>query len=490
MKNLACVLSFIMLALLLTGIGAEAWADNGKIPITTASAEARALFLQGRDLQDKFKFPESRTFFEQATALDSNFALAYRDLANSQTSTKQYLDCLAKAVSLVDKASECERLWILADEAAAQTDLAKQREYLGRLVKSCAGDERAHNALAVYYWARQYYDSSAAELVRATELAPAFLTSWNMLGYARRNLNDFRGAEQAFLKYIELNPQDANPYDSYAELLLKEGRYDDAVIRYREALRVDTTFNISRFNMAAPLLYAGKHAEALQELQQMLNKARSDGDRQTANFGIAVVYLDQGKYDEALAALNANGVLSAKINDAAQMSQNAFNIGTLQLEFGRNDDALASFQRSVQIIQGSSLAPTLKAFIERNAGYGEARAALQKRDIVRAKTLAETFANSVKAAGNVDEVLTVHELNGIIALDEKQYGKAVDELKQASLLDAGNLYRLALAYEGLGDRAKAKENMSAAVHINSLLNLNDVAVRQKAMALAAEWSKK
>ena len=39
---------------------------------------------------------------------------------------------------------------------------------------------------------------------------------------------NYADAEKAFQKYIELIPKDPNPYDSYAELLLKMGRFDDS----------------------------------------------------------------------------------------------------------------------------------------------------------------------------------------------------------------------------------------------------------------------
>jgi cytochrome c-type biogenesis protein CcmH/NrfG len=46
------------------------------------------------------------------------------------------------------------------------------------------------------------------------------------MGYAYSDKNDFNKAEEAFKKYISLLPDSPNPYDSYAELLLKNGRYD------------------------------------------------------------------------------------------------------------------------------------------------------------------------------------------------------------------------------------------------------------------------
>ncbi len=489
MKYLGGVLMLVGVWGLAVGLIA-AEGEVGKIPITTASEDARHLYLQGMDLQDRFKFFDSRGLFEQAVKLDPNFALAYRGLAFSQTSAKDFQDCLALAADAAEHASECERLWIGADEAASQADFPKQREKLGQLIAKCPDDERAHNSFAVYYWGRQYYDSAAAELQRAVDINPSFIPAWNMLGYARRNLNDYPGAEQAFLKYIELNPTDANPYDSYAELLLKEGRFEEAITRYREALKVDSTFNASRFNLASPLVYLGRHEEARRELQELLARARNDGERQTAHFGMAMTYFDEGNYDAALKELQANGEIAAKNDDIAQLAGNAITIGMLQWQFEYNEDAIVSFKRAVEIVEGSKLAPTQIAATERAALYGEALIALQRDDLTKAKTLIDSYASLANAAGTVDVMRQLHELNGRLALAKKQYDKAAEELSQANLQRADLLYKLALAQKELGEHQKALANMTTAAQINSLLNMNDLSAWRKAKLLADDWGKR
>jgi len=48
--------------------------DTGKIPVTTASEEARKEFLQGRDLSEKLLIQDSIQHFDKAVSLDPNFA--------------------------------------------------------------------------------------------------------------------------------------------------------------------------------------------------------------------------------------------------------------------------------------------------------------------------------------------------------------------------------------------------------------------------------
>ena len=67
----------------------------------------------------------------------------------------------------------------------------------------------------------------------------------------------------------------------------------------------------------------------------------------------------------------------------------------------------------------------------------------------------------------------------MIALAEKDYDKAIAELQQANQQNPQDLYRLAQAYQGKGDNAKAKEFYAKAAGFNSLPQLNYAFVRVK-----------
>ena len=490
MVALSRALIFGLIAVILLGTAFAQPPMTGKIPITTSSEDARQLFIQGRDLAENFRNVEARAAFEQAVAKDPNFALAYWGLALVQPNTKLFRESMSKAVSLVGTISECERNLIMASQAAGEVNLADQRKFLGQLAAHCPQDERSHMNFALYFFGRQYYDSAATELQTATTLAPSFTAAWNMLGYAHRNAGDMTKAEQAFQKYVELDPKNANAHDSYAELLLKQGRYDEAVRHYREALAVDSTFALSHFNMAAPLVYQGKYDEARRELNIMRAHARDDGQRQTAYFGLAMVALDQGKLDDAVVSIQLSDGIDKKNNDVAQQAQNAIIIGLIRIEQSKFADALTQFQRVVDLTKNTDLAPTFKALMERARLYGEARVAAREGDPAKAKQLADSFAEKARATGSIDDLRGTHELYGVLALDAKQYATAVDELKQANQQDAQNLYRLAVAYEGAGNHAEAVKAIKAAVTYNGLLNLNNVIMRRKTMELAARWGGK
>src|SRR5262249_27729107 len=104
-------------------------AGGGKIPITTSSAEAKSEFLQGRDLAEKLRVTDSIQHYEKAVSLDPSFATAELNLATSAPTGREFFDHLNKAVSLADKASNGERLLILATQAGAHNDPLQQQEY-------------------------------------------------------------------------------------------------------------------------------------------------------------------------------------------------------------------------------------------------------------------------------------------------------------------------------------------------------------------------
>jgi tetratricopeptide (TPR) repeat protein len=450
---------------------------GGKLPVTTTSEEARKEFMQGRDLAEKLLVQDSIQHFDKAISLDPNFALAELNRAQVSPTGNEFFEHLKKAVSLADKASSGERLLILANEAGANGNVAKQKELLDQLVAAYPNDERAQFSLGGYYFGQQDFPQAIEHYKKATELSPTYSTAFNILGYAYRQNADYPNAEQAFKKYIELIPNDPNPYDSYAELLLKMGRFDEAIAQYQKALAIDANFINSHQGIAAALMYQGKAAEAAAELQKITDKARSDAERRTALFALTVVDVDSGKLDQALTDLDKQYALGEKTNDVAAMTADLQFKGNIMLEMGKPDEAMALFERSLKLTTDSDLSQEIKANATNFQHYNLARVAIAKKDLATAKTETEAFRSGTK---NPLQTKQVHELLGMIALEAKDYDAALAELQQANQQNPYDLYRQCQAYQGKGDAAKAKEFCTKAATFNSLPQLNLAFVRTKA----------
>ena len=453
---------------------------EGKIPVTTSSEEARKAFLEGRDLNEKLLVQDSIQHFDKAISLDPNFALAELNRANVSPTGTEFFDHLKKAVSLADKASNGERLLILATEAGANGNAAKQKELLDQLVAAYPNDERAHFNMGGYHFAQQDMPKAIEHYKKATELAPTYSTAFNILGYAYRQNADYANSETAFKKYIELIPNDPNPYDSYAELLLKMGRFDESITQYRKALAIDPNFINSHQGIASALMYQGKADEAAAELQKISDKARSDAERRTALFGLTVVNIDSGKMDKALEEVDKQYALGEKTNDVPAMTGDLQLKGNIMLEMGKADEAKALFERSLKMTEASTLSQEIKDNARLFHHYNLARVALAKKDVATAKTEAEAFRKGTESLKNPFQTKQAHELLGMIALEEKNYDAAITELLQANQQNPYDLYRLCQAYQGKNDGAKAKEFCTKAATFNSLPQLNLAFIRTKA----------
>jgi tetratricopeptide (TPR) repeat protein len=455
-------------------------ASEGKIPITTKSDEARQEFLQGQNLSDRLLAQDSLQHFDKAIALDPDFASAALARANSSPTTNEFFEYQQKATALADKVSEGERLMILANQAGANAEVVKQKDYLEKLVNAYPNDERAQLTAGNFYFGQQQIEEAIAHYKKATEVAPNFSPVYNILGYAYRQRGDYPAAEQAFKKYVELIPNDPNPYDSYAELLLKMGRFDESIEQYRKALSVDPNFTPSRFGIAANLMYKNQPDQALAQLQEMADKARNDGELRTAYFGMAVVNSDRGQFDKALQAMDKEYAVAEKKNDVASMAADLQAKGNILMAAQKYDEAAKQFDRSLQLTEDSSLSQEIKDNAKLQHHFNQGLLALAKKDYAAAKAHAETYREGAEASHGSFRIQQAHELAGRIALAQKDYDTAIAELQQANQQDPSILYRMSQAYQAKGDQTQAHDFLQKAADFNSLPQLNYAFVRAKA----------
>jgi len=473
--------SAVAFALLFSALSAE----EGKMPVTSSSETALENYWKGIDLTDKLRFPDARPFFEKAVAEDPDFAVAYLNLAFTAASSKGFFENLEKAKNVMDKASEAERMWILGVEAGAVGNPQKQFELYKKLVKRYPNDERARDLLAVYYFGQQEYELAVDQFNIAVKVAPEYSQPYNMLGYSNRFLKKYDEAEKAFQKYIELIPDDPNPYDSYAEFLMKVGRYDESIVQYRKALKFDPTFASAYVGIATNNNFLGKYDAARKSAQNLYDNAVNDGQRRFAHFTKAVSYVDEGDLDKAISEFEKQMVFAKKINDAGDISGDLFLIGNLFLEKGKPDAALANYKLAMDIVQESDLSDEFKKNNRLGFLFNECRAALKMGDLAKAKSNQEKYAAQAEANQSRFQIWAAHQLAGMIALEEKDYETAVAEFEQSNLQNTYNLYRLALAYKGTGDKENAKKTCEELVKYNQLSSINYGLVRHKAKKMLA-----
>jgi len=460
--------------------------DDSKMPITTKSEEALQLFLKGRDLSERLRNQEAVEYFERAVEADPDFAMAHMFLAFSQPSAKQFFASFNRCRALADRLSEGEQLVIRGFEAGAiYGDPVQQRRYYQRLVEAFPRDERVLSLLAGNYFNQQEWDDAVELYMRAADVNPDYSPAYNQMGYAYRSLGDFEKAETAFKRYIELIPDDPNPYDSYAELLLKMGRYEESIAYYERALTVNPQFSFSRLGISANRIMQEDYDAALEQLQTMYDSAADNGRRRQALYGKAVCYVDMGDFAAAHEQLRKAYVVDSADNDWPQMAADLGTMTRLYVEQGNLDEAASKTEQAVNVITDSDLSSGVKGQARINYILNLARIAIAQKDWGKSEELIAQYREKVDVARNPVQIRNAHELAGKLALGREQWDEAIREFDEANQQDPEILYLAAQAWEGKGEQARAEQSYQAALNFRSVGSLSYALVRLKSRLRSA-----
>ncbi|HEQ98457.1 MAG TPA: tetratricopeptide repeat protein [candidate division Zixibacteria bacterium] len=459
--------------------------EEGKIPITTNSDAALQEFLKGRDLFEQLRVQESRQFFKNAVAEDPEFALAHLYLGQSLPTATGFFEELNRAVALKDNVSEGERFWILGLQAGSNGDVVQQEKYYSKLVAAYPDDERGHVLYGTFLFGQQRYAEAVSAYNRAVAIDPDHALAYNMLGYSHRSMEEYGEAEKAFLKYIELVPNDPNPHDSYAELLMKMGEYEKSIDHYEKALSVNPNFVASHIGIATNYNFLGDHKEARRQIKAMYANAKDDGQRRAAHFCTAVSYADQGDLDQALNAVKKQYEIAQKIDDKPAMAGDLALMGQILLEMGEYDLALIRFEESVKMTQAADVSWEVKELADGVHNFNAGCVALARGDIATAREKSKKYSHFAQGLQNPFQVRQAHELAGRIALEVGDYKLAIAEFEKSNLQNPYNIYRMALAYKGLGQIDEAKKWCRKAAEFNALNSMNMAFVRNKAEKMMA-----
>ncbi len=481
--SLAAVLVPLAVVLLIAGCSrsGSSTLSADAIPVTTSSDEARELFLQARELQEKVKLTASFPLLQKAVELDPDFAYAHMLMSLGQPTTKGFFESLEKAVNTAHNASDGEQKLIYAFEAGINGAPVKQERLLKELVALYPAAVRSHGNLGNFYFGQQRYGEAISEYQRAQEIDENFSQIYNQLGYSYRFLGRFDDAERAFKKYVELIPDDPNPYDSYAELLMKMGRYEESNEQYRKALEQDPNFNNSYIGIATNLNYLGRHDEARSYLSKRLESTPVVGEKRVALFAMAVSYADEGNLAQAVKMIEREREIADQQHDMAAASADVNLMGNLYYEMGEYDKAAERFEESVELFaQAPNVNESQIANNKLNHHYDMGRVEARRGNLEAAREHYDQYLAGANQNQNQFQQWAANQLGAIIALQEKNWDKAITQLNASNLQNPYNVYLLALAQQGKGNGEKAKEYFERAYNNNALNNIQQSFARMYA----------
>ncbi|MDX2029093.1 MAG: tetratricopeptide repeat protein [Blastocatellia bacterium] len=213
----------------------------------TDNAAAYELYMKGRYWWNKRTIAgvkKAMTYFEQAAALSSDYALAYAGLA----------DCYYQ-LSIFEAMSPREAF----PRARASAE------------KALKIDDTLVEARVSLGWVKWVHD-------------------W-----------DWEGAEREFRRAIELSPSYAPAHDMYGVCLAQQGRFDPALEQLKLALQLDPLSLVARVHIGWTYFYAEQYDRAIEQYQQALEM---EPGFTWARVHLSQAYEQKGMYAESIAELN------------------------------------------------------------------------------------------------------------------------------------------------------------------------------------------
>ena len=465
--------SAVSVVLLLAACGQQDETTTGvsgadKVAVTTSSARALDLYMEGRALLDDLHFTEAHEIFLEAVDEDPEFAMGHFMVASTSPTAAEFFDAIAAADARAHNATAGEQLFIAALFAASENDQGAQHEALDELVAMYPNDERTHMALGNFLNGQQDFAGAAEHFAHATEVNNEFAPAFNALGYAKRSLEDFDGAKAAFETYVALIPGEANPHDSYAELLMEMGEYEKSIEHYRKSLSIDPNFAASYAGIAINESLRGRPDLAQEASDQMLAAARNFAERQAAMFQSVTAHLFAGNSDAAMEVC-ATMLAEAEVagNHSAMGGVYEY-MGDAMMVAGDAAAAEAHFKAALEHRQQANINDANKAQARRTHLFKTAIAAMIGDDAEAATARAAEYTAAAEAKGTAFERRRIHELGGYLAMMNEDMQAAAELLAQASQLDPIVLYWSAVVNAELGNTDKARELAERAANRNTL----------------------
>jgi tetratricopeptide (TPR) repeat protein len=421
--------------------------------VTTASPEALVLYQNAVECLENLELSKARPLLDEAIQKDPGFAMAYIRRAQAGGAPNVGQVNIDKAVALADKVSPRERAWILMVKASNERDLAATKRYAEELLTLSPGDK--HAALfAGNFYSGLGDDAKAKECYEsATSIDPAYAAAFNQLGYLNVRLRNFPAAEAAFKKYIAARPASPNPYDSYAEMLLTLGRYDDSIAQYNAALAKDPAFTGSLVGLGHNYTFKGEYTKA-RDAYKRLADLGGTGNQMTALFWTGISYLHEARTDDALKAIDQRRELAITEGLLPQAVVAHFEQSTILLEARRAAEIPPHLAESEKLLAAAKIPEGRRSALRRQLEMVAGMAAAQTKDVPAASAQLDKL-KAGATPGSPEDTSEIQTLAGMIEFYQGRYDAAVAQFKKC---DPEDVYALFYAGEALrlkGDRAGA-----------------------------------
>ena len=374
---------------------------------TTPSLEALQVWSEADWHWGQRRYDEGIALFQRAIQLDSNFAMAHSDLGGAyyylddRTNGEHHFN---KALSLSDRVTERERLWI-------QAEIQNWK------------DNREAAIEAYNIFLNRYPDD---------------LDAWFRLGYARMLQRQSLEAIDAFERVAEIDSGNAAAYINLATSYHQLGRRADAVPYYLKAFQFNPEW-LTSGNLNHEFGFNYVEMGDLESAQEVFEHMLPETDTQRAlghrSLGLLKMYV--GKYGDAREHFRQGAVIQQALGASLSELRTRLYLAVAYWANGTTGAFREELARVRALSSPASIAPDWLAY----TGKTHARSGLVEE---AEQLLADAVARLDEE--NPTDRAAVALLRGEVALARGNTADAIDHFQTAHALRDDNYYLESLAY--------------------------------------------
>jgi tetratricopeptide (TPR) repeat protein len=251
------------------------------------------------------------------------------------------------------------------------------------------------------------------------------------------------------------------------EALASEGKSNEALALYRQALELDPDYYLGQLFTGVVLDLQGNYEEARQHLAKAIQLASEQQAAQALRV-MAVSYAFERNTSKAAEYERRAFDTQSNWKQYADAAATADELARIYLESGDYDSAFGWYQKGHATgLQIPNLTPAQKDLWEFRWEAAQARIAVRRGQIEQAKQHLAMCKALIDKADNPDQAVFYPYLAGYVALYSGDYSTAIKQLQLANQKDPFVLCMLAQTYEKLGDTAHARDYYQKVLAINT-----------------------
>ena len=271
--------------------------------VTTSSLEALKIYSKGIDNHLMMDFEGAREYYENALKIDTGFTSAKASLGNllfERFDTTKGRVLLTQAVKSVDKLTEREKLGILTFYAVnVEKNIPKGIEYAKMRIELYPDDAAARNNLGWYYMNSGLFEEALKEYKATVRIFPDMGLAYGGIGWIYlEKLGRLDSALVWAKKMISDIPESAYGYFYLGSAYLGIDTLSGAETAFKKAHEINPNYIFNEYRLAHTFRLQGRYNEAI-EILKRLHDSQQD-EQASTSYDMGINFQSMGNQKEAL----------------------------------------------------------------------------------------------------------------------------------------------------------------------------------------------